>query len=92
MNLDTSGEFRSALINLKARLKEPAARGSKVPSRRAILQQVEAALQRINQGTYGICRGCFLVIPRGELLMHPYTEFCGRCQTRSTAGFRRTKG
>lgn len=92
MNLDTIGEFRSALINLKARLKEPAARRSKVPSRRAILKQVEAALQRINQGAYGICRSCFLVIPRGELLMHPYTEFCGRCQTRQTAGYRRAKG
>lgn len=92
MNLDTSGEFKSALINLKARLSKPASRKSKVPGRRAILQQVEAALQRLNQGTYGICRGCFLVIPRAELLMHPYTEYCAKCRTRLNSGIRGTMG
>ncbi len=88
MVLDTADEFRSALINLKERLRKPASKKHKVPGRRAILQQVEAALERLNQGTYGICRGCFLVIPRGELLMHPYAEFCGKCRARQTSGIR----
>ena len=49
------------------------------------LRQLEAALQRLEQGTYGICRRCFLVIPRGELLKQPYAEVCARCQTRQLA-------
>ena len=87
MNLDTAGEYRSALINLRGRLNEPGGgRRSEALRPGVTMEQVEAALQRLEQGTYGVCRGCFLVIPRGELLKRPYAERCGRCQARSSGG------
>ena len=82
MNLDISGEFRSALTKLKVQAAGTALR-ARIPAKRsALLQQIKLALERINQGTYGICHGCFLVIPRGELLTCPYTEYCARCRSR----------
>ena len=92
MNLDISGEFRSALIKLKAQVRRPAARGSRAARRPTVLQQIEHALERLSQGTYGICRGCFLVIPRSELLRSPYAEYCARCQARKVKPVRRTNG
>lgn len=85
MNVDQTGEFRSALIELKARLSGPESRRNAALQRRVTLPQLEAALQRLDQGTYGICRRCFLVIPRGELLKQPYAEVCARCQARQVA-------
>ena len=82
MNLDTAGEFRSALAKLKVQVSRPALRRSRTPKRSVLLQQIEGALERINQGTYGICHGCFLVIPRSELLKRPYADYCARCQSR----------
>lgn len=87
MEVDTTGEFRSALVNLKGRLNEAGPSNRLIPPsrRRAILEQIEAALQRLEQGTYGICRRCSLVMPRAELLMRPYAEYCPNCQARKAA-------
>ena len=82
MNVDISGEFRSALTKLKVQVTGTAPRARRPAKRSALLQQIKLALERINQGTYGICHGCFLVIPRGELLTRPYTEYCARCRSR----------
>ena len=92
MNLDISGEFRSALTKLKAQGGGPALRGSRAVRRSALLQQIEKALERINQETYGICHGCFLVIPRSELLRRPYAEYCAGCQSRRIHPVRRGRG
>src|SRR5579875_416920 len=44
------------------------------------LQQIERALQRLKQGTYGICEGCGCKIPIGRLNALPYTTLCINCQ------------
>lgn len=40
------------------------------------LEQIEAALQRISDGTYGICAVCGVGIPDGRLEARPWTPYC----------------
>ncbi|HSP37939.1 MAG TPA: TraR/DksA C4-type zinc finger protein [Frankiaceae bacterium] len=48
-------------------------------SRRAAL---DAALQRVEDGSYGTCTGCGTAIPAGRLLARPDTTTCVRCAER----------
>lgn len=47
---------------------------------RATLAQIDAALQRILDGTYGQCRRCGEAIPAARLEIRPYTDSCVSCQ------------
>jgi RNA polymerase-binding transcription factor DksA len=40
------------------------------------LAEVDAALQRIMDGTYGVCAVCGRPIPEGRLEARPWTPFC----------------
>jgi DnaK suppressor protein len=44
------------------------------------LGQIERALLRLKQGTYGVCEGCGKKIPVGRLNALPYTTLCIECQ------------
>jgi DnaK suppressor protein len=44
------------------------------------LSQIERALVRLKQGTYGLCEGCGGKIPVGRLNALPYTTLCIACQ------------
>jgi len=46
------------------------------------LEQVEAALARVEDGTYGICLDCGEPIPSERLEILPYATTCVRCQSR----------
>jgi DnaK suppressor protein len=53
-------------------------------SRQAVADTAHA-LQRMSQGTYGLCQGCHRAIPLGRLHESPETSFCVPCeQARST--------
>jgi DnaK suppressor protein len=43
------------------------------------LQQVEAALRRVENGTYGICARCEEEISRARLTVRPETPLCVEC-------------
>ncbi len=43
------------------------------------LQLIEAALERIEEGTYGACDECGGPIPKLRLNAIPYTPFCVKC-------------
>lgn len=43
------------------------------------LTLVEGALERIEEGTYGICTECGARIPKARLNAIPYSPFCIRC-------------
>lgn len=43
------------------------------------LVQIEAALERIEAGTYGICTECSSKIPKMRLKAIPYTPYCVKC-------------
>jgi DnaK suppressor protein len=59
-----SGEISSQLAELEARE----------------LAQVERALERLRQGTYGICESCGKRIPVARLNALPYSTYCIGCQ------------
>ncbi len=43
------------------------------------LKKVEAAIEKIEAGEYGICEQCESEIPEARLEIIPYTEFCTQC-------------
>lgn len=44
------------------------------------LENVENALQRMDEGVYGICEGCDCSIPMARLQALPYATMCINCQ------------
>jgi RNA polymerase-binding protein DksA len=51
-------------------------------SAEAILRQVEVALRKIDEGTYGTCERCGKEIAPARLQAIPYTPFCIECAAR----------
>ena len=49
---------------------------------RALLRQVEAALERIREGTFGECISCGQQIAVKRLNAMPFTSYCRDCQER----------
>lgn len=45
----------------------------------ATLDQVDAALARLADGSYGLCATCGEPIPEERLAVAPAAVFCGRC-------------
>lgn len=43
------------------------------------LKNIEKALKKIEEGTYGICSVCKEEIPLGRLKINPFTETCTKC-------------
>jgi len=44
--------------------------------------QITDALERIDQGTYGVCSSCSNPIPYGRLLVFPEARTCATCGAR----------
>ncbi len=44
-----------------------------------LLESVDGALQRVEDGTYGVCEECGEPIPSERLDAIPFTPFCVRC-------------
>jgi RNA polymerase-binding protein DksA len=55
---------------------------------RAQLVQVEAALQRMDDGTYGRCTDCGQPIPAARLEARPQSSTCMACQRAAEGGRR----
>ncbi len=53
-----------------------------------LLDQIVAALERIEQGTYGRCTECSQAIPADRLRVLPYTPYCVNCAGRVEQGAR----
>ncbi|MCI0456714.1 MAG: TraR/DksA C4-type zinc finger protein [Gemmataceae bacterium] len=47
-----------------------------------ILAEIQDALARLEQGTFGVCEGCHGDIPRERLLTLPYARRCVSCADR----------
>lgn len=45
------------------------------------LKQIEDALKKINDGSYGICDMCGINIPIGRLKAKPFARYCTECRT-----------
>ena len=53
-------------------------------SRHWLLFEIEDALVRLDDGTYGVCEDCRTPIPSGRLETIPYARRCLTCQRTST--------
>jgi DnaK suppressor protein len=51
-----------------------------------ILAKIEAALDRVEDGSYGVCEECGTKIPKQRLLALPYATMCVKCASRSEQG------
>lgn len=67
---DPEGEPFSAQWSLRTGLLESAL---------ADVQQAEAAMQRVDDGSYGTCLTCGGAIPSGQLEVRPFRERCVSC-------------
>ena len=56
---------------------------SLMESEEGTLESIEAALERIEEGTYGLCEECGVKIPRKRLDAIPYASMCVKCASRS---------
>jgi len=84
MNTEGYETYRATLQNLKSELGAAPGRLSRSLRHAGLnLDRVEAALRRLDRGSYGYCQKCFLVIPQAELLRRPYEERCRNCQSRA---------
>ena len=45
------------------------------------IEQVDAALARIDAGTYGVCAQCGTAIPEERLELRPFTATCVACSS-----------
>jgi RNA polymerase-binding transcription factor DksA len=50
------------------------------------LSEIEPALARLTQGSYGVCAGCYEPIDRDRLEAVPATRYCKACQDRYELG------
>ncbi|MDX3238521.1 hypothetical protein PV392_23095 [Streptomyces sp. ME03-5709C] len=55
-------------------------RAALAASARMVLADVEAALERMREGRYGICPLCQGPIPLHHLVVVPQARHCGRCR------------
>jgi len=53
---------------------------------RQLLDQITAALRRIDAGTFGHCENCGREIARERLEALPYTPYCIECARRLNSG------
>lgn len=49
---------------------------------RLSLEEIDAALARLDHGAYGVCQHCWTPIAAERLEILPHARFCVRCQRR----------
>ena len=60
--------------------------GALVQQARSHLQEIEAAAERLERGTYGRCERCAEPIPPARLTARPVARLCIRCASRGRQG------
>lgn len=53
---------------------------------RTLLREIEEALERLRERTYGTCQDCGLPISRKRLEAIPWASYCVSCQERRQSG------
>ena len=52
----------------------------------ALLREIEGALERLRDGTYGTCMDCGMPLSRKRLEALPWARYCVTCQERHHSG------
>ena len=81
--------LEAELDSVATEIEEHSGRGNKAPdevegwvvtSDGNLIEKIELALRRIEDGTYGICLGCKAQIPLDRLEAKPSVSLCAPCQ------------
>jgi RNA polymerase-binding protein DksA len=51
-----------------------------------VISEIDAALQRIEDGTYGVCASCGREIPPARLEANPWASLCIDCKRKAEGG------
>jgi sigma-B regulation protein RsbU (phosphoserine phosphatase) len=73
--------LRPQLLERRERLRDALGHGPASEDLTHLLGEVDAALARLNGGTYGVCEGCQGQIEPDRLLSDPLARFCLDCLT-----------
>jgi sigma-B regulation protein RsbU (phosphoserine phosphatase) len=73
---ELQSKFRSQLRNRRARLEKTIADLNEPPDLLLLLNDVDAALSRLDGGSYGECAVCHLEIAADDLLANPTASYC----------------
>src|SRR5207249_2628090 len=79
MSIDLDLAMREQLLQRRARVKTAlsAAGGAGAdPQLTALLREVDAALERFESGTYGLCEVCHDTVEADRLICNPLERFC----------------
>ena len=75
--IETDG-FREALLEAKKRV-EAAIQNLQEENSEHVLEEIKAALKRIEEGTYGMCTNCGKQIAEARLEALPWATLCIDC-------------
>jgi DnaK suppressor protein len=81
-SLDLSGCDHADVIDVGTAATEREVSQLRLAQVRSRLEQVEAALVRVDAGTAGVCEGCGAPIPFERLELRPTSTSCVRCAPR----------
>jgi DnaK suppressor protein len=62
---------------------DPGARMRVLAAAKLTVEEIDAALLRLDDGSYGMCLGCTERIVAERLLVVPYARYCVPCATRA---------
>ncbi len=73
---EVQSKFRSQLLDRRARLEQTSADLNQPPDLLLLLNEVDAALSRLDRGSYGECAVCHTEIGADDLLANPTAIYC----------------
>lgn len=76
MSPETAASLRTKLIDRRHRLEKAVAERGSIDDIVQLVEQVDAALRRMDTNTYGTCAVCGEGIEEGDLLRNPFAEYC----------------
>ena len=68
--------MRQQLLDRRRRLEDATVEPDRAPYVHRLLEQVDAALERLDDGSYGICESCHDTIERDRLIADPLVRVC----------------
>ncbi|HEV8120079.1 MAG TPA: SpoIIE family protein phosphatase [Candidatus Polarisedimenticolia bacterium] len=76
MSPETAASLRNKLLDRRRRLETAVHANAEPEDLVHLVQQVDAALRRMEGGTYGVCTVCSTSIEEADLLRNPFMQYC----------------
>jgi sigma-B regulation protein RsbU (phosphoserine phosphatase) len=76
LSIDLDLVMREQLVERRERVAAAISSAGPDPQLTALLREVDAALQRFESGTYGICETCHDTVEAARLIANPLERFC----------------